>query len=584
MMNTLPIAGTADQAVPAASGINRVINSKLCTLTGGISPIALELAYEDWLLHLAISQDERLILAKEASDLCTKFISNFLLSSSTQYVSEDSAKQDKRFAHPSWSAMPFAMLAQSFLMTQQWWDTAVQIVPGVSKHHKDMVRFTIRQLLDVNNPANFVLTNPEVLKLTYECSGKNLVAGFFNLLDRMNRTQNNLPPRGSENFVVGQHLANTPGKVVYRNRLIELIQYAPSTEQVQAEPVLIVSAWIMKYYILDLSPKNSLIKYLVDNGHTVFAISWLNPESEDRDLGIEDYLDLGIMQALKAINIIIPEQKVNGVGYCLGGTLLAIAAASLVGDQNERFSSLSFFTTQVDFTEPGELSLFIDESQISFLEDVMWEKGYLDIKHMNGAFQLLNSTDLLWSRIVKNYLKGENQELTDMAAWNADGTRLPFTMHSEYLRKLFLSNDLASGRFRVKGVPIALTNIHCPIFCIATEKDHIAPWKSVYKMNLLTDAEMTFLLTSGGHNAGIVTPPGVPDRSFHMLSRVEGGDYIDPEQWLIDAPYYEGSWWPAWENWLNQKSGGLRPLPAMGMPGRGHRPLVDAPGTYVMKR
>jgi polyhydroxyalkanoate synthase len=568
---------------PTTKAMDRFVDSHLASMTGGISPTAIRLAFEDWLAHLALSPDEQGVLVNDAGDLLCQLSQYFLEVSRA----EDQAKvtpleQDRRFLNPGWNSWPFNALSQYFLITQHWWELAATSVPGVSKHHQDVVRFTVRQLLDTASPANFIWTNPEVLALTTKTHGLNLVRGFENLLDRLDRIQRRAPPLGAESFQVGKQVAVTPGKVIYRNRLIELIQYEAVGDKVRPEPILIVSAWIMKYYILDLSPQNSLIKYLVDQGHTVFAISWLNPGSNDRDVGMEDYLNLGVMEALKAINVIVPKQQVHGVGYCLGGTLLAIAAAAMGGVNDDRFASISLFTSQVDFTEPGELSIFIDESQIAFLENMMWEKGYLDTKHMNGAFQLLNSTDLLWSRILKNYLLGERSALTDLTAWNADGTRLPYRMHSEYLRSLYLNNDLASGRYRVADKSIALSNIHCPIFCVATERDHVAPWRSVYKMHLLTSAEVTFVLTSGGHNVGIVNPPGVQGRSYQALTQSHGMDYLDPEQWLASTRHHEGSWWPYWLSWLDRHSGKPTQSPAMGA--KAYEVLCDAPGTYVLQR
>jgi polyhydroxyalkanoate synthase subunit PhaC len=338
----------------------------------------------------------------------------------------------------------------------------------------------------------------------------------------------------------------------------------------------------MKYYLLDLSPNNSLIKYLVDKGYTVFCVSWLNPGSSDRDLGMDEYLNLGMMDAIDAVSTIVPEEKIHAVGYCLGGTLMTIAAAAMGREGDDRLASMSLFAAQTDFTEPGELALFIDDSQITFLEDIMWDQGYLDNTQMAGAFQLMSSADLVWSRMLKDYLMGERLPISDLMAWNADGTRLPYRMHNEYLRRLFLHNDLASGRYPVNGKPIALTDISCPIFCIGTQRDHVAPWRSVYKIHLLADVAVTFLLTSGGHNVGIVNPPGIPNRSYQVLTRAENGHYLDPETWSAMAPLHEGSWWPEWVKWLQSRSGERAHLPEMGAPKKGFPPLYPAPGRYVL--
>ena len=378
-------------------------------------------------------------------------------------------------------------------------------------------------------------------------------------------------------------MATTPGKVVYRNRLIELIQYAPSTDEVHPEPILIVPAWIMKYYILDLGDDNSLVRYLTAQGFTVFMISWRNPSAEDRNLGMDDYLSLGVMDAIDAVDTIAGGQKIHAVGYCLGGTLLSIAAAAMARDKDDRLKSLTLLATQTDFTEAGELMLFINDSQLSFLEDLMWDQGYLDTKQMAGAFQLLRSNDLIWSRIVHDYLMGERTPMIDLMAWNADATRMPYRMHSEYLRHLFLKNDLAEGRYRVNNRPIAISDIRVPVFLVGTERDHVAPWHSVYKFNLLSDTDVTFVLTSGGHNAGIVSEPGHPRRHYRVRETSKDDAYTDPDRWMGETPPVTGSWWPALSNWLAEKSGKKTKPPRMGAEGEGYAPLCDAPGTYVLQ-
>jgi polyhydroxyalkanoate synthase len=428
------------------------------------------------------------------------------------------------------------------------------------------------------------MTNPELLKVTLERGGSNLYQGFQNWLEDWERSTGGKAPAGCEAFQVGRDLAVTPGQVVFRNRLIELIQYAPTTDTVWKEPVLLVPAWIMKYYILDLQPHNSLIRYLVGEGHTVFTISWRNPDADDRDLDMEDYRHLGISEALRAIEAIVPGAQVHGVGYCLGGTLLSIAAAKMARDKDDRLKSVSLLAAQTDFTEAGELTLFIDDAQLAYLEDIMWEQGFLDTKQMAGAFQLLRSNDLIWSAMVHDYLLGERQPMIDLMAWNADTTRMPYRMHAQYLRHLFLNNDLAEGRYVIGGRPVALTDIRVPMCAVGTESDHVAPWRSVYKIHLLSDSDETaFILTSGGHNAGIVSEPGHPRRHYRMSRRGEGDGYLDPDTWLAATPQHDGSWWPAWCGWLAEYSSQRTAPPTMGAADHGYFPLGPAPGTYVLQ-
>ncbi len=444
------------------------------------------------------------------------------------------------------------------------------------------MQFLTRQFLDMVSPSNFLLTNPEVLAKTREEAGQNLVRGMQNLLENVHGKMTGAPATGTEDFLPGRDVAMTKGKVVYSNRLIELLQYTPVTDKVHAKPILIVPAWIMKYYILDLSPQNSLVRWLVEQGHTVFMVSWKNPGEADRDLTMDDYRRLGIMEALDVIGDIIPGQQIQGVGYCLGGTLLSIAVAAMARDGDARLASLSLLASQVDFSEPGELALFINESQLAFLDSVMWKQGYLDTTQMAGAFQMLRSNDLIWSRMVREYLMGEDQSMFDLMAWNADATRMPYRMHSEYLRKLYLNNDLTEGRFEVEGRPVHVSDIRLPIFAVGTVRDHVAPWKSVFKIDMLSDTDVTFALTSGGHNAGIVTPPDHPRRTYRIRSRKEADLHVGPDTWVQETPEHPGSWWVPWGEWLNAQSGAMVAAPRMGR--KAQPPTIDAPGKYVFQK
>ncbi len=572
--------------VEAPSSLDRAIHANMARATLGISPASLALAYFDWAVHLSVSPGKLGRLAEKSVRKGAR-LANYLAQASSRgaaWPCIEPLEQDQRFRDAAWQQWPFNLYSQAFLLQQQWWHNATTGIVGVSAHHEQVVSFVARQLLDVVSPVNFIATNPLVLDATMKEHGQNLLRGLRNFQEDWNSTAGGNQPVELDQFRAGDKVAATPGKVIFRNRLIELIQYFPTTAQVNAEPVLVVPAWIMKYYILDLSPENSLVRYLLDRGHTVFMISWHNPGPDDRDLGMEDYLHLGVLDALKAVQTVVPGCKVDTVGYCLGGTLLSIAAAYLAREADPVIHSVTLLAAQTDFTEAGELMLFIDHSQVSYLEDAMWDKGYLDTKQMAGAFQLLRSNDLIWSQIVQQYLMGQRTPMNDLMAWNADATRMPYRMHSEYLRRLFLNNDLFEGRYQVDGRPIALGDIRVPVFVVATEKDHVAPWRSVYKIKLATDTEVAFVLTSGGHNAGIVSEPGHAGRHFRYAADGRQAEHVDPDSWLAATPTAEGSWWPVWIEWLDSRASGQMFPPSPGSPDTGYPPLDAAPGKYVLER
>ena len=581
-----PLPSVQEQSPPTAFQlIDRMAHASLAQFTAGLSPVALLEAFFDWGVNLTFSPGKQLDLARQALDgaMNNAAFAAQCAVSSTSDPCGCALSQDTRFRAPAWQTMPFNIYAHNFLSIERWWEAATTEL-GLGKRHENMVTFAARQMLDTVAPSNFIWTNPQVLSRTREEFGANLLRGLSNLSEDVARKLTGELPLGLETFKAGKDVAVTPGKVVYRTHLAEIIQYAPTTDRVRPEPVVIVPAWIMKYYILDLSPQNSLVKFLTDQGFTVFMISWKNPGAEERDTGFDEYRTAGVLAAIEAAAAVTGSSKVHAVGYCIGGTLLAIAAAAMARDGDDRLASVSFFAAQTDFTEAGELMLFINENQVRFLEDMMWERGYLDAKQMAGAFQILKSNDLIWSRSIHEYLMGERPQSFDIMAWSSDSTRMPYRMHSEYLRSLFLNNDLTEGRFKVDGRPVSLFDPHLPLFVLATERDHIAPWHSVFKFNLLTDADVTFVLTSGGHNGGILSEPGHPHRHFRLSRHRPGEHSADPQAWLAAHEPREGSWWPSWTSWLAARSGEPVPPPLLGKPSAGFAPIEDAPGSYVLMR
>jgi polyhydroxyalkanoate synthase len=580
---TARLPARVEVAPPPA--VDRLLHAMMGRLTASISPASLVLAWADWAMHLAQAPGTWQQLGEKAMRKGARLA---LYAACVQRGIRDEPciqplPHDWRFRSPGWDHWPFNLIHQSFLLNQQWWHNATTGIGGVTPHHEQVVSFVARQMLDMLAPTNFIATNPDVLDATMRESGMNLLRGLNNLIEDAERRLAGRPAAGTEQFRPGVQVAITPGQVIYRNRLIELIQYAPATTEVDAEPVLIVPAWIMKYYVLDLSPHNSMVRYLVERGHTVFMISWHNPGPQDSELGMEDYLQLGVLEALDAVRTIVPERRVNTVGYCLGGTLLAIAAAYLAQRGDARMNTMTLLAAQTDFTEAGELKLFIDDSQLNYLNDIMWNQGFLDNRQMAGAFQLLRAHDLIWSRLVQQYLLGRREPMNDLLAWNLDATRMPYRMQTEYLHRLFLNNDLFAGRWKVNGRTVSLGDIRLPIFAVATESDHVAPWQSVYKIKLIGDPDVTFVLTSGGHNAGIVSEPGHRNRHFRVARRDAGSNYVDPEQWYLTNPSQDGSWWPAWAQWLEQHDSGRGAVPSMGAARKGYPPIGSAPGQYVLE-
>jgi poly[(R)-3-hydroxyalkanoate] polymerase subunit PhaC len=575
-----PVAQGAD--LPSFDTLNRVGRATLARVTQGVSPHTQAAAWFEWFSHLSRAPGRQLELALQAIIFSSRLMGLMTGQSGANAPPFAPEPTDRRFADPAWQKPPYLFWQQAFLAQEEWWRSATRQLRGQNAKSAARVAFMARQLLDGVSPSNVPWLNPVIVDQTVKQSGGNLVRGAKNFLEDLHRVAAREPARPKNDFRIGEDIAATPGEVIYRNNLIELIQYKPTTPNVFAEPVLIVPAWIMKYYILDLLPEHSLVRYLVGRGFTVFMISWRNPTAADRDITFDDYRTQGVMAALGAVNAVVPGRKVHACGYCLGGTLLAIAAATMARERDDRLATATLLAAQTDFSEAGELMLFVDESQVAFLEDMMWDQGVLDTRPMAATFTALRSNDLLWSKMMREYLLGEREPATDLTAWYADRTRLPYHMQSQYLRGLFLENRLTAGRYAVDGRVIALKDISVPIFAVATETDYIAPWQSVYKLHLFTDNELNFVLTNGGHNAGIVSEPGHPGRYYHFATRRHGDRYVDAAAWLARAERADGSWWQPWSSWLAERSDPQRcEPPSMGSPSHGFAPLCHAPGTYV---
>ncbi|MBI0538486.1 class I poly(R)-hydroxyalkanoic acid synthase [Roseomonas sp. KE2513] len=489
-------------------------------------------------------------------------------------------KGDKRFKDDAWRENEvFDFIKQSYLLSSRYFTNVVQGAEGLPPKTAQKVDFYTRQFVDAMSPTNFWMTNPEVLRKTAETGGENLLKGLSNLLSDLERGHGKLRINMTDEskFKIGENIAVTPGKVVYRNALMELIQYTPTTETVLKRPLLILPPWINKFYILDLRPKNSFVRWAVSQGHTVFVCSWVNPDESLAEMGFDDYMRLGPYAALDAIQQATGERQVNAIGYCLGGTLLASTLAHMAKKGDDRVASATFFTTMLDFEEAGELGVFIDEEQLQAIEAKMSQRGFLEGSEMADTFNMLRANDLIWSFVVQNYLLGQEPFPFDLLFWNGDSTRMPAKMHSFYLRRMYQQNDLVKpGGVELDGVALDLRDIKVPSYFLATREDHIAPWKSSYKATHLFSGPVRFVLAASGHIAGVVNSPD----SGKYSHWVRDGSFPEKSSdWFETATELAGSWWPDWQRWVTAQDRSM--VPAR-QPGEGGLPaLEDAPGSYV---
>jgi len=491
-------------------------------------------------------------------------------------------KSDKRFKHDAWEQNPFfSYIKESYLLTANTIQSVIADVEGVDENSAKKVNFYTKQFIDAFSPTNFLLTNPDVIEATLASRGENLLKGLKNFCEDFDQDTGKLRIKMADQkaFEPGKNVAVSKGKVIFQNELMQLIQYAPATTDVFKRPVLIIPPWINKFYILDLQPKNSLIKWLTEQGHTVFIISWVNPDESLSNKDFQDYVFDGPLAALDAINKAIGEKEVNAIGYCIGGTLLSATLAYMKEKKDKRIASATFFVSLIDFSEPGDLGVFIDELQVSNLEEKMNSKGFHDGKEMAMAFNLLRANDLIWSFYVNNYLMGKEPIAFDLLYWNSDSTRMPAKMHSTYLRKMYLENTFKDpGAFKVGDVAIDVRKIATPAYFISTEDDHIAPWQSTYLGAQLFSGPVRFVLGKSGHIAGIVNHPDAKKYGYYTGPAPD----INAEEWHKLAKVSDGSWWPDWQKWIEPYAG---EKVAARQPGKGKlKAIEDAPGSYVKVR
>lgn len=597
----MPSENTQENLLHATERLDQLAHMSLARINVGLSPVSLARAWTDWALNLAVSPGTQARLATKAQVLGVAWLAESLRTAmpplptratagdgtelSTVEEVTPSLINDARFGHPAWSQWPWSVLATANKGWEKWWESAVEL-HGMEPHSRDQVQFFTKQWLDMISPDNFLLSNPQAIQKAANTQGQSLVTGWGHAVDEW-RERHGLTPLHSTSITMapGRGLATTPGQVVMRNELIELIQYQPTTAQVHAEPVLIVPSCIMKFYILDLSPHNSMVGWLLTQGHTVYMVSWRNPDQNDALLTLDDYVRKGVLEALDHVHAAVGK-PVHLAGYCLGGTLASIAAAALSAQQSPLahptpLASLTLMAAETDFSEPGEMGVLIDRAQVETLEHMMLEQGFLSGRQMAGSFQFLHSRELVWSQRTRSVLLGEPPFSNDLMAWNADVTRLPAVMHTQYLRRMYLDNDLAEGRYQFEGQAVVLHSITAPVFVVGTVKDHVSPWRSVFKIHQLVDAEVTFVLTNGGHNAGIVSEPGHAGRHYQMQTTARTHKRPVADEWVATVAHCEGSWWDAWSGWLRGHGSGEVT--------DARQPPVDstlgaAPGQYVMLR
>jgi polyhydroxyalkanoate synthase len=550
-----------------------------------LDPQVMMNAYQEWAQHLAKDPGKALALQLELWQKSLALWQQTAQRLAGQEAAPVAAPRpgDKRFNADEWQENPvFDFIKQSYLLTAGYLQDSVTAVDGVDQHTRAKVEFYTRQFIDALAPTNFVATNPQVLKQTLESGGENLVKGLENMLaDLESGGGNKLRIRMTDldKFRLGENVATTPGKVVFQNDLMQLLQYTPTSAKVYRRPLLIIPPWINKFYILDLRAKNSFIKWAVDQGHTVFVISWVNPDATLAEKSFDDYLREGPLAALDAIEQATGEHEVKAIGYCLGGTLLATTLAWLAAAGDPRIKAATFFTTMVDFAEPGELGVFIDDEQIGMIEREMDEKGYFEGATMAEAFNLLRANDLVWSFVVNNYLMGREPFPFDLLFWNSDSTRMPRAMHKFYLRNMYQRNLLREpGGLTLAGRPLDLRAIATPCYVLAAKDDHIAPWTSAYAATQLYAGSVRFVLGASGHIAGVINPPAANKYGYWTGAELPP----DPAAWLAGATRHEGSWWSDWKKWVAKYNG--KKVPAR-QPGDGAlEVLEEAPGSYVKLR